>query len=850
MFRLLPALIVFSIVPVAVAETIVVAVQVPAITPAFQVSEGPMWNEAQLVAGAGGSMREAVPLLVLLPPDVVGHPQVSVQRAGCLPSPPVTGEHVLRELTGGRIVKPVGPVPQDVQAYPLMFEGDALLLPVLVDVHKAGDDGVLRCTEIEVAVSVTRSGAPIPEHGHFSPRRLVTAAVNAADYSGWYSPYAGQRATYDYLIITRAAFQGISEQLEAFVEFKESQGFSPLVITIEQISEQVGNPDIPVPELIRGWLQQNYKALGFKYLLLLGSPRTDSEDSVPMKTCWPAKGYEDPAMGYEDVPTDLYYGDMTGNWNPDNDEYWCELEDYMEIPEEGQEPTDDSRLDGVDLAVELLVARIPHFGLQPAYADEILERLMAYQQVKPETWHNRVLLPSPMIAFPDGGYVDGSEVSQFLIDHSLAQNGFGATVLGEWEGKLKSKIPGVAALTGETLPDHWNEGYGAVFWCAHGNEDGAYRNVWNQDFNTNGLPEQEECEHPAFIASKSYSVLTGGRDPVVFMASCLTANPDVDGNLAHSLIHHAAVGVVGSSRITMGLDPEPAGWTPSPYSGGAFTLGVYFTHAVTAKRLALADAFRYSHGTLGLGVQPWTMKIRLEFNLYGDPSLRLPGCDEDSDCKDDDVCNGLESCQEGRCVSEPGPACLVPPEPTGECRTYLCDPLAGCVFDLVLDGTLCDDGLPCTLPGTCTQGTCSPGSPQKCDAGGMPCWHGACDPDQDTCLLEPDEDGMLCLLDGVSGSCTGGSCIVDSTLPDAESTGDSISQADGIEVFGPGGQPSSSDSGSRFLGCTHTNRGQFPSVMVVFLLLLVICYRRMYRRVDKRGNLFHASTAGQSLRPG
>ena len=129
--------------------------------------------------------------------------------------------------------------------------------------------------------------------------------------------------------------------LDDFCFHKENLGFEVIVVTEHQARSVDGNrvsgysfntiagldgyEDVsgaPAPgqrpDKIRKWLQDNYTALGIKYVLLLGNPDPDNHDAsdavgnMPMKL---AQLYMD-----EEVPTDYYFSELSpGNWDLDGD---------------------------------------------------------------------------------------------------------------------------------------------------------------------------------------------------------------------------------------------------------------------------------------------------------------------------------------------------------------------------------------------------------------------------------------------------------------------------------------------------------------------------------------------------
>lgn len=104
----------------------------------------------------------------------------------------------------------------------------------------------------------------------------------------------------------------------------------------------------------------------------------------------------------------------------------------------------------------------------------------------------------------------------------------------------------------------------------------------------------------------------------------------------------------------------------------------------------------------------------------GTPDAGPPGCRTDVECDDGDACDGLERCEEGRCVEGEAVVCpdddvcdgsLACDPDTGECSVAIapptcavdtdpcngeeyCDPVAGCTST---PPPSCDDGIACTV---------------------------------------------------------------------------------------------------------------------------------------------------------
>jgi hypothetical protein len=125
--------------------------------------------------------------------------------------------------------------------------------------------------------------------------------------------------TYDYVIITTNDIVSKSAKLGNFVHLKELMGHNVKVVTESDYDGLTGQAPNGRAEKIRQWLIDNYQSIGINYVLLIGNPDPDLGD-IPMKKCWP--GYA--GRNYRDSPTDYFYADLTGNWDLDGDQDFCD----------------------------------------------------------------------------------------------------------------------------------------------------------------------------------------------------------------------------------------------------------------------------------------------------------------------------------------------------------------------------------------------------------------------------------------------------------------------------------------------------------------------------------------------
>lgn len=173
----------------------------------------------------------------------------------------------------------------------------------------------------------------------YNPVRQELTVVEAAtirltyEFSRDISFLKSDSDTYDFVIITTNNIVSNSEKLDNFVALKEFEGYDVLVVTE---SDYGGLAGAETADKIRRWLIDNDVPMGIEYVLLIGDPNPDDpSDSwvnipsdpldavgdIPMKMSWVGymnwKSWDD--WAYHGYPTDMYYADLSGDWDLDND---------------------------------------------------------------------------------------------------------------------------------------------------------------------------------------------------------------------------------------------------------------------------------------------------------------------------------------------------------------------------------------------------------------------------------------------------------------------------------------------------------------------------------------------------
>lgn len=234
----------------------------------------------------------------------------------------------LDQRLGARAVEVVGEIAIAGQRY-----AELLIFPVSID-----ETGSLRFND-QLAISI--AGETIPASWLIS-RESLPATRRAA---GRGQSASGQAI---YLIVTSEA---LAETMQELVAYKNETGYATELTTIEAILPmQTGRDDA---EKLREHLKTFY-AGGGQYLLLAGD-----EDILPIRYAYPNNAYSQPAMEFLQV-CDLYFADLTGDWDVDNDGVWGE-----------------KYADRADLVPELLVGRLPIN--QPEEAANYIAKLIQYE---------------------------------------------------------------------------------------------------------------------------------------------------------------------------------------------------------------------------------------------------------------------------------------------------------------------------------------------------------------------------------------------------------------------------------------------------------------------------------------
>lgn len=153
---------------------------------------------------------------------------------------------------------------------------------------------------------------------------LAGIVQNPETVTQYFSGRSSRTNEYDYLIITTNQYLA---EFDTLASFYKPRGIRTKITATEYINTNVTGADMQ--EKIRNYIITEYQQNGIDYVLIGGDTQI-----VPYRGfyCYVISG-----GGYEDynIPADLYYSALDGNWNTDGDNRWGEPGEDDLYPEVG-----------------------------------------------------------------------------------------------------------------------------------------------------------------------------------------------------------------------------------------------------------------------------------------------------------------------------------------------------------------------------------------------------------------------------------------------------------------------------------------------------------------------------------
>ena len=414
-------------------------------------------------------------------------------------------------------------------------------------------------------------------------RKLVFNQEDIASYSSVISlpKAASLPISTEYIVITS---QAIKNSFVPLVEWKTRKGVNAEIMTVEDIRNSYWGIDDA--EKVRNFLIESYQS-GLKWVLLGGNG-----DVVPIRYAYQGNTSIPPSIANQQI-CDLYYSDLTGNWDKDTDGIWGE-------------PLEDSP----DIYPEIFVGRIPCQDSQEA--SQFVEKLLSYEQDPGEGDFGYLSQALWMCSDQMRDWNEG-EGQHKLVSQYLPANFY--QLLDSLVEAPSGAAPNPVSPVGENCVMLMNQGWGVTGIFAHGRTDGfvASSNLINQWPKSYVFTWSAEGDgHGHFSSLNNY-----GKYGIVYSISCSQAaidyedDPTLGGgpSVAEALIlssQKGAVAFLGYSRW---------GWVSSSYKLGQKFMEEMF-NSENGYHIGIAEALSKLH-------YPYYWDLDYGHNLLGDPEMTI-----------------------------------------------------------------------------------------------------------------------------------------------------------------------------------------------------------------------------------
>ena len=377
------------------------------------------------------------------------------------------------------------------------------------------------------------------------------------------------------LIISSDTLEPYANQLATY---KNSTGISSRVVNLTWVYKNYGGIDRP--EQIRNCIKGFVAAYGITYVTIFGDA-----DQVPVRSVF----VNDTEAGEPYVPTDLYYSDLDGTWDDNNDGIYA-----------------DQRYDDVDGIPDVYVGRIP--PSLTSYAQIAVDKIVGYQQQfnASESWTRRVVLAAGTGS--GDGFSNPFGIAFPYLKNYTANININQDIVRLYEA--------YGNLSGNSMSSEINKGALFVNFAGHG-DPGMWLFYWvipGLMWNGYGSPEVQ-------------GLTNGFKLPVVTTMSCSTARFDDQECIGERFVLQpdgGAIAYFGATRIAYGWNDQ---WITTGLMGeidwriyqnfyeGWTRLGQMWGQ--TAKEYVQNHIWNYSSASR------YDVKTLMEFVLLGDPTLRV-----------------------------------------------------------------------------------------------------------------------------------------------------------------------------------------------------------------------------------
>lgn len=276
---------------------------------------------------------------------------------------------------------------------------------------------------------ITRTVTPSPQVIHRTPmaqktydKILKDLVINPEDIGNNNDNKLPTGNNLEYLIITG---DELVSSFQPLAEWKTQKGIPAAIRTTSWINANYSGRDLP--EKIRNYIKIAYQDSGTVWVLLGGDT-----DIIPCRYAF--INFETLS---EYIPSDLYYSDLDGNWDYDNDGIYGEPEDSL------------------DMFPDVFVGRAPVIDVPQA--ERFVNKVFTYSKTPSLGYQLKGLF---LASFWDAN-TDAGIAKDMIIDRYIPE-GFGPVI------RLYQSLGNLNALAAR---DSLNRGFNLVNHCGHANYD-------------------------------------------------------------------------------------------------------------------------------------------------------------------------------------------------------------------------------------------------------------------------------------------------------------------------------------------------------------------------------------------
>ncbi|MCX6666185.1 MAG: C25 family cysteine peptidase [Euryarchaeota archaeon] len=324
---------------------------------------------------------------------------------------------------------------------------------------------------------------PLDDHLEFIRQINVTITVKTP-----VSPVVNDNHVYDLLIIAPKEF---IQFLQPLVCHKNQQGLKTKLVTLDTINQKMFWQGRDSAEKIKYFIKDAIESWGIDYVLLVGGHKGQSFSwYLPVRYSHVAP--EDDQVGAEQsFLSDLYYADIYDSkgqfcsWDSNGNSIFAEWRL--------------SQRDEMDLYPDVYLGRLA--CTSKAEVKVVVDKIISYEQTKSDDqWFNRMVLIAGDSYNDTNGFIEGELATEEAAKHML---GFTAVKVWTSEQDINKK----------TVKNAVDPGCGFIYFCGHGNPSS-----WSTHFPPNGT-----LWCTGFENKDVYSLKNGYKLPVVVVGGCHNA---------------------------------------------------------------------------------------------------------------------------------------------------------------------------------------------------------------------------------------------------------------------------------------------------------------------------------------